>query len=223
MKKNLILAVCFCLLMGGVAMADSLVFKLSNWKDDGAIANIKNLYGEDALDAFQFVFTDAENGKAALTFEINDIGVDINIGGGDAGLKFKDFVLTGFAGVFTTDNKGNIILSGWDNGGWTPTTATLQFATGMTWDSFYEGVDSGNITGTVQAHIQSIGSDGKSINGGMFTFAPEGDFSGGPEDPCDTPGVCDDPSAVPEPGSILLLGTGVIGLGFAARRKLCKI
>ena len=231
MKKNLILAVCFCLLMGSVAMADSLVFNLSDWKDDKAVKQIaeniakdlgieKDNAGEwflDALSSFQFEFTDAGNGRAALTFDITSDDPDIRnlIGGGDQGLKFKTFGLSGdFKNVFAGS------ISGWDNGGWTPTTATIAFATGMTWDLFYEGVTSGDIEGSVLAHIQSIGKGGSSINGGVFTFVADGGLSGGPGDPCDIPGMCDGPSPVPEPGSILLLGTGIIGLGLAARRKL---
>ena len=217
MKKNIIIAVCFCLLMGTAAMADtvdSLTFKLDSWKD---YKKIKEESGIDA--ALKFVFTAADPGFVYLTFDLTDVGYDMKLNFGDQGVKFKDFGITGFDNTFSTPLTP---IDGWSNGGWTPTSATFKLAMDdMTWDDFINVVTAENFNGSVMAHIQSLYINNNeyllsdSINGAVFKYAPIDtsvvNISNDPDG--------DEFSPVPEPGSILLLGTGVAGLGLVARCK----
>ena len=108
---------------------ESLVFVLTGWKDNGKVGQIQDSFGDLSLqDAFQFTFTAGKEGNATLTFDFSDLvkndpTLGSLVGGGDKGLKFKDFDLTGF----TIDGKNIFATSNlqWDNGGWTPTSTTL--------------------------------------------------------------------------------------------------
>ena len=208
MKKVLLTIVAVALLFGFVTSAKAdFVFNLSGWKDNNAVNQIENMIEMSVKDAFQFTFSQSDNG-AKLTFDFSPYvyqnGLVDKVGGIKDGLKFKDFDLGGaLQGIF------NLRSLSWDNGGWASTSVSLDFINGYTWKDFEKLVNSEDFSGYIAAHLQSIGEGGKSINQGKFTVTrvPDQDGFG---------------NTSPEPATLLVIGLGTIGAGFAARRRMSK-
>lgn len=105
-------------------------------------------------------------------------------------------------------------------------TFTLLYAAGKDWESFYTAAFSDPAL-TIAMHVQAT-PNGNSSRMMIATWTGGVGFldcEDNPElcsQPCDLlAGNCDG-SEVPEPSAILLLGTGIAGIGLIARRKLNK-
>lgn len=186
---------------------NSVDFILTGWKDNNKVQGIKDSFGNLAIeDAFQFTFAKSDSG-ASLIFDfgkaVYDQGLQNLVGGIKDTLKFKEFKLEGFTDMFVTPYPTN-----WDNGGWAKTSIDLTFANGNDWDSFINYIQGDEFTGYISAHIQSIGAAGASINEGKFTL--DGRIKG------------ESTTTTPEPATLLILGLGLVGSGFVARRRVSK-
>ncbi len=140
--------------------------------------------------------------------------------------------------TFTLNNDGTIGASLWDYGpatvlgfgfdsclcnlpesGWTPGLPDVQFGWGDSFGYQYSGFgsyttfsvplqESWVIDGSYTSVWDVLNNGYSSVN--FFLYDSNGQFGGGPESP------------TPEPGSLVLLGTGALGLLGAARRKLSR-
>ena len=210
---SLLLAVVF--LAAANAKADTITFTLDHSKDPKVA---------DLLPGFQFMFEGSNDSDAVtLTFDLTDYGYAQGYdGGNNKTVKFKAFNIEfladpqyiagvdGLADIF----NGKVTDLYWDNEGWTPTTAELTFADGITWDMFAESI-AGFLE--ISAHIQSIFTDwkdGESINEAVFKYDDgTGSF-------LSLPG--EDDASTPEPATLVLMGLGLAGVGAAARRRMKK-
>ena len=224
MKKNLVFTICFSLLFGlGAGLAttinnaftpeDEYVFAMTDLRWNGGPGRWQDFPSEwqVALGEFQFAFTEYGTNGVLLTFEIVGSTFDT--------LKFKDFALVGFGDLLNTTP-----FYGWTpDPGKTPQSrfdAAFAFKDGVDWYAFAESLENmeSDTDMYIRAHMQSLNGGGfnsDSLQTAVFTYTPGASFS-------DYPGGDDDPTATPEPGTLLLLGTGIAGLGLVARRKLGK-
>jgi len=227
MKKNLILTVCFCMLFGltaGMAATiDSAVFvyeKALNF-NNGSSQSYNYISGSE------FVFWN-NDGAVSLTFRQNEYGEDTGCCGK---FQLKMFSLEDFG---NPDIFASSTLSPWDeddnnNGNGVNAPATLNLE--VSWAAFLDVLLAEDFDGYVWAHIQDADAGAptnpNSIQSGVFKWDGYGLSHNCDDDDWDC--ICEQdptndlcPSQAPEPGTILLLGTGIIGLGFAAKRKMTK-
>ena len=268
MKKNLILAVCFTLLLGIPAMAD----QMDGFDSIIAWGNFQGNCGADCLNYIMQTYVDENFGgflnndalnyipPAALPLvgETKDIVVYLSDSvNGDVPWTYlvlasnsdkywylfkNDYVIPGKE-IDLLDNDGNFISI-------IDYFLTIPEANG-TFYSYYDSKDQlGKDDDTYGAYtfVNICGTGKCEFNQVDVTIwiptAPPCD----PNDPDCNPfrgctpdqlamgmvdwnGECCDPAdpdapcsggETPEPGTILLLGTGIVGLGFVARRKLTK-
>ena len=214
MRKILVASLAVALLIGFVASAKA------DWVGDVFYA----------ADSYRFVCTDSSDksepyrGYFEVTADSTSVGVLLTFIANEAGAvfgwddnKFKDALIVDSAGLFDTSahkyetrtisgvTYQNAIYLG---NGVMPAEYELVFASGMAWVDFAMAVESEDFI-FIGSHIQEIP---QTLNKGIFTW----DGVGG-KDP-DTKQA----TTTPEPATLLILGLGATGAGFATRRRMKK-
>ena len=245
MKKNftkkLAMAICFCLLAGVTCMADS--FTLYSDRDE-YMGNV--LAADWEFGSFNKT---GNNNKTPIKwdFEINWLNSENDPGNGElimslfngnGGLMQSPTVTDGVLSFhhnsankldmsFDADFIDTFYLEFDPHSSW---SADTSFIVAMSY--WYNGeIFSSNNIATLDKNGSFFGiafEDGAYLTEISFTatgtknngYKVTAGFGGEAED--EELEFLDGPSEVPEPGTFLLLGTGIIGLGIAAKRKLTQ-
>lgn len=173
----------------------------------------------DLLTSFEF--TIEKGNDATLTFLVgspydkDSDGIKLMK---NTGIRFNNFKQNG-VNIFSPSDistKSNVFY--WPKNNSFDLTFSSDFndtADGNPWGAFVdwlgENAESANEESKafIEVHIGSI--DGRnSINKAKFTFSKDGDSSGEWDE---------EPSTAPEPATLLMFGGGMLGLGWAVRRR----
>ena len=223
MKKNLVLTICFCLLLGTAGMAASFDTILAFGTGKAIQGNNGDLKNSSIEYIFQTYVNSAWNWEGHEQLNGNPHSV-IPDTGGVYGILIQDFGWTYAILASNASNEWYLFRNDHVMDGEEGFLAGYIGSDPFYGDNYlviperYALFDAFNdVTGLWETDVKfdTAGNMSKLNQLDITTF-----FNDCTGNDCGDGGF--DDFAAPEPGTILLLGTGVIGLGIVARRKLIK-